>query len=95
MSNVIQFLESLGANAASAADSAERYIASVEALEIEEAERDALLHRDRLELGSVLGGRSKMYFAVLPAEEDEPSEDEGQEDESPDHRDGEPEPDRF
>jgi hypothetical protein len=89
MSNVIEFLESLGANAALAGQSAERYIAAVEALELEEAERIALLNKDVLAISSALGGREKL-FCFVAAEEDQPQE-EGESEEAPDQQ--EPTPD--
>jgi hypothetical protein len=71
MSNVIQFLEALGQNPAPA-----DYAAAVAALDIDEAQRQALLNRDHARLNDLLGGRSKVYCVVVPAEEEEPLDDE-------------------
>ena len=71
MSNVIQFLEALGQNPAPA-----DYAAAVAALDIDEAQRQALLDCDHAALNDLLGGRGKVYCLVVPAEEEEPLDDE-------------------
>ncbi len=66
MSNVIRFLESMGTRQLSAAD----YEASVAALDGDNSHREALMDRDQAALNDMLGGRSKMFFGVLAAEEE-------------------------
>lgn len=66
MSNAIRFLESAGASQLSAAD----YAVSVAALDVESPQRAALLDRDARALGRLLGGREKLMFAVLAADEE-------------------------
>ena len=70
MSNVVQFLESLGRNPAV------NYSAAVAALDVEDAERQALLARDQSALNDLLGGRKKVLCALFPAEGDEPQQEE-------------------
>ena len=77
MSNVIQFLESLGRNPAAALPHAD-YAAAVAALEIDDAQRQALLDRDHAALNGLLGGRAKVYCLVAPAE-NEPQQDDQRE----------------
>lgn len=84
MSNVIQFLESLGANAALANQSSAQYLAQIESLEFEDAERTALIDRDAYRLADALGGDRKLYCFVVPAESDEPTPDDGKKDDAPD-----------
>ncbi|GAB3383613.1 hypothetical protein [Lysobacter fragariae] len=79
MSNVVQFLETLGRNPAL------NYSAAVAALDVEDAERRALLARDQAALNDLLGGRKKVLCALFPAEGDEPKQDEQPDDgEAPD-----------
>jgi hypothetical protein len=66
MSNAIRFLESMGASQLSAAE----YAASVASLDLEGPQRTALLDRDARELGRLLGGREKLMFAVMAADEE-------------------------
>ncbi|MGH8076817.1 MAG: hypothetical protein ACREPE_05765 [Lysobacter sp.] len=68
MSNVIEFLESLGNKPAL---STGEYIASVALLDIGEAERQSLLLRDQSSLNDLLGGRTKMLHSIFPAQEEE------------------------
>lgn len=60
MSQVIQFLEQLGRDAAQTTD----YAARVAALDIEPAARAALIGRDAAELNRVVGGRKQSYCLV-------------------------------
>ena len=65
MSNVVQFLETLGAapNTLSAAN----YAQAVEALSVDQASRDALLARDANALNHLLAGRAAMRcFIFVP-----------------------------
>lgn len=66
MSNAIRFLEAAGATQLSVAE----YTASVAALELEAPQRTALLDRDANALGRLLGGREKLMFAVLAADDE-------------------------
>ncbi len=77
MLNTIRFLETMGANVVSPAE----YAATVAALDVDQSEKVALLQRDHAALNDLLGGRHKMFFAVLapeeaPFREDPPAEDE-------------------
>jgi hypothetical protein len=71
MSNVIQFLESMGKNAALANLSPEEYTAMVKALNVDDMAEHALLNRDHVELNDSLGGRIKMMMMLVPAEDDQ------------------------
>jgi len=69
MSNVIQFLEAMGQRPAmSPAD----YAATVAALDVDDAQREALLEGDQAGLNQLLDGRMKMVFAVFAPLEDVP-----------------------
>lgn len=81
MSNLIQFLETLGSNAAASRMSAQDYAAAVAALEADEPSRQALLDRDADALNRSLGGRSKMMMSILVTPEDD---EEKRKDEQPD-----------
>ena len=70
MSNVIQFLETLGREPLQTAE----YGAAVAALDIGKEERQALVACNGIELNDLLGGRSKMYLMVATPEEDVPEE---------------------
>ncbi len=76
MSNVIQFLEKMGGSYPMYR--AEDYEELVNALEVDDSERQALLRRDRDSLSELLGGRELMVCALYPAEE-QPSHEEGAE----------------
>ena len=66
MSNVIRFLETVGSKPLSAAE----YIASVNALDADSPEKQALLKHDGGTLESLLSARKKVYCAVFAADED-------------------------
>ena len=70
MSNAIRFLETLGRTPLSRAE----YAASVALLDIDDAQRGALLRRDPAALSDLLGGRRKLMFAILAPEEAPPRE---------------------
>lgn len=70
MSNVIQFLESLGSNAAMTRLSAAEYAATVASLEIQAGQRRALLDRDVDSLSALLGGRETMRCVIFQPGED-------------------------
>jgi len=65
MSDAIRFLEALGRRPLPAAD----YAARVAALDVDEAQRHALLRRDPAALNALLGGRRTLMFAILAPEE--------------------------
>ena len=67
MSNIIRFLETMGSKPISAAD----YAATVAALEVGAPQRKALLDRDQDALNELLGGRKKLLFAILAADEEQ------------------------
>ena len=69
MSNVIQFLESMGRNPGMTRLSAADYAATVALLDVHDEQRDALLNRDHDALNGLLGGREKMVCAVWSPEE--------------------------
>lgn len=86
MSDVIAFLESLGARPAGAARD---YEAAVAGLDVDQAASDALLRRDASALNASLGGREAMWCAIRSPEEspeeetprrEEPSRDDPQPD---------------
>ena len=64
MSNVIQFLEAMGRNPGVHGLSAADYAASVALLEIDGAQREALLTRNPAALNDLLEGRSKMFLLI-------------------------------
>lgn len=74
MSNAIQFLESMGIDCALGRMSSVDYSAAILALDVDDAQQRALLARDPKALSDLLGGRSKMVFAIL-APDDEPGEE--------------------
>lgn len=61
MSKVIRFLESMGSQPISAAD----YVATVDALEVDAPQRQALLERDHAALSDLLGGRKEMRCLIF------------------------------
>lgn len=72
MSNVIRFLESMGANAGMARMSISDYQAAVAALNADDDQRDSLLRGDARKLGDQLSGRDTMLCLVVsPLEEEE------------------------
>lgn len=68
MSNVIQFLESLGSNAALTRLSAAEYAATVASLDVHVGQRKALLDRDVDALSGLLGGRETMRCLIFQGE---------------------------
>jgi len=80
MSNVIQFLESMGKDAALSNMSPEEFTAAVKALNVDDAAQHALLTRDPQLLNNLLGGRMKMMMALVPAEDDDQGEGDGHDD---------------
>ncbi len=74
MSNVIQFLESMGKDAALGNMSSEEYAATVKALGVDDVAQHALLNRDHAALTDSLGGRVKMMMMLAPAEDENEGE---------------------
>src|SRR5688572_29923332 len=73
MSNVVQFLESLACNPKSMSPQA---LADAVALtSLGAAEREALMSRNVDALNLVVGGRASMMCMIVPAENDEPQQD--------------------
>ena len=83
MSNVIQFLESMGRNPGITRLSAADYAATVALLDIGDAERQSLLSCDQSSINDLLGGRVKMFHTIFPAEEEEQKDDDQREHEEP------------
>lgn len=80
MSNVVQFLETLGGQPIlSAAD----YAAAVASLPAESEERDALLSADVAALTVLLGGRTRMVCMIAPSEEEAPEQAPEEEEDAP------------
>ena len=80
MSNVIQFLESMGKDAALSNMSPEEYTTAVKALGVDDVAKHALLSRDHAALNDTLGGRKKMMMMLAPAEDDEQSQTQNDDD---------------
>lgn len=85
MSNVIQFLESMGANAAMARMNAADYEAAIAMLDADQESREALVLRDHSKLNDLLDGRPFMMCMVVapeekPQSEESPNEDGGEAD---------------
>ena len=74
MSNVIQFLEALGRDSALGTGSPAAYAQAVRELDIDDALRDALLHKDQETLSRLLGAQHNVMLILAPAE-DEPLQD--------------------
>lgn len=71
MSNVISFLQALGADAALAGE----YAGAVAALDVDPEMRAALLDRDQDAINRLLGGRGNVFSLLVPAEDDDTPED--------------------
>lgn len=78
MSNVIQFLESMGKDASLANMSRDEYVAAVKASGVDDVAQLALLSRDQNALNDSIGAYKKMMMLLLPAEDD--NQGEGKED---------------
>lgn len=88
MSKVIAFLENMGRTSLPGQLDLARYEAAVEAAQVEDVARDALLARDAGALSDLLGGRLEMMCLLFPAEGDENKDDEQDDSDSPDKDDG-------
>ena len=73
MSKVIDFLQALGDGSATTADAG--FVAAVDALEVDDAMRQALLNRDQDAINLILGGRQNVFCLLVPAEEDDKQQD--------------------
>jgi hypothetical protein len=82
MSNVIRFLESMGANAAMARMSIADYEAAVAALNTDEDQRDSLRRGDANTLGDQLNRRDTLLCLIFSPSEEEERKAPDQEDES-------------
>lgn len=71
MSNAIQFLESLGSNAASSRLSAAEYTATVASLDIDAAQQQALLDRDEVRLNVLLGGLDSARCVIFTTDQED------------------------
>ncbi|GAB3746020.1 hypothetical protein [Lysobacter olei] len=68
MSKVVQFLEVLGAGPGGLTDS--QYLAAVDAANLDNNSRSALVRRDRESLNELLGGRAQVIAYVFTPEEE-------------------------
>lgn len=66
MSNAIQFLEAMGSKPVL---SAVEYTATIAALDVDGAQRQALLDRDQAALNDLLGGRAMMRCYIATPDE--------------------------
>jgi hypothetical protein len=71
MSNVIRFLESMGANAAMARMSISDYEAAVSFLAADQFQKNSLLERDVKKLKETVNGRDMLFCLVLSPSENE------------------------
>lgn len=74
MSDVIRFLESMGSDASGGLSPFD-YAASVAQLDIDPAQQRALLERDHVSLGNLLGGRIEIRCSIFAPDEDEERRD--------------------
>ncbi|MGY1457832.1 MULTISPECIES: hypothetical protein [unclassified Luteimonas] len=70
MTQTIQFLDAIG-RAPAILGSTAAYQAAVESLDATPALRDALLRRDAMGLGDLLGGRPRMVCAICTPDSEE------------------------
>jgi hypothetical protein len=90
MSDAIRFLETLGRDSRLAHLSPEAYAALVANLDVEADARDALLQRDSAQLSQRLGGRTKVLFALLPADDDQQGDQQQEQEQEPSRQDEPP-----
>jgi hypothetical protein len=86
MSNVIQFLAGMGADAAMARMTAVDYDAAIAMLDTDDASREALALRDHSMLNGLLNGRPIMMCVVAAPEESPQEESDGYSEESEDEK---------
>jgi len=80
MSNIIQFLESMGKDATLSNMSSEVYATTVKALDVSDMAQHALLNRDHEALNNTISGYKKMMMILMPAENDDEGEGKGKDD---------------
>lgn len=85
MSNVIQFLEAMGKDAALARLSAPEYAEAIAKLEIDHELRDALARRDVSAVKRLLGTSDTLMMLLFRKEEDAPQEEERENEDKPDN----------
>lgn len=71
MSDAIRFLESMGSDSSQSLATARDYELSVDALEVDDAQRKALLDRDHAALSQMLGGRQQLLCSIFAPDEDQ------------------------
>ena len=84
MSNVIQFLESMGGNAVMARMTAADYESAIAMLDADRESREALGLRDHSRLSELLNGRPKMMCVIVAPDEKENEQPENAPDETED-----------
>jgi hypothetical protein len=72
VSNVIQFLQAMGADATMARMAGSEYQDAVDALEVGERQKQALLGRDDTKLRELLDSRATMFCMIFSPEEESP-----------------------
>ncbi len=95
MSNAIQFLEALGASPASANRDAEAYARALSVVDVDEAQRHALIGRDADALGRLLDGRERMLCMVSTPDGGETPDEPDKSDESGDEPENDDAPERI
>ncbi|MEQ1513651.1 MAG: hypothetical protein ABL934_13370 [Lysobacteraceae bacterium] len=83
MSNVIQFLESMGANAAMARMSFVEYQAAIDTLNVDTDSARALSLRDHVGLRDLLDVRPQMLCMVMAPDQESETQDQPDEHEAP------------
>lgn len=83
MSNVIQFLEAVGKDAALGRLATPEYLDAVSRLEVDHELRDALARKDTVALKRLLGASDTLMMLLFRKEEDAPQEEERKDDDSP------------
>jgi hypothetical protein len=73
VNSAIRFLEQAGRTPMSPA----QYTANVSSLDLDKAQRCALLDRDSQKLNLLLGGRTQVLFAILAPDEEVPPDSYG------------------
>lgn len=76
MSNVVQFLEALSLSANNLTE--RDYVHAVSAADFEPHVQDAMLKRDVASLSNLLGGRCSVMAFILPAEEEQDGQKDGE-----------------
>jgi hypothetical protein len=72
VSNVIQFLQAMGADATMARMAGSEYQDAVDALEVGDSHKQALLGRDDTKLRELLDSRATMFCMIFSPEEESP-----------------------